>query len=82
MFHRQHTHLPERCRLDVRIQIPADSVWVNLFQRGKLKAGETVLVHGGTSGIGTVATLLAKAFGAYVILHYAGGIGGFIGYFG
>ncbi|CDL81364.1 NAD(P)H-quinone oxidoreductase [Xenorhabdus szentirmaii] len=43
------------------------TVWVNLFQRGKLKAGETVLIHGGTSGIGTVATLLAKAFGAYVI---------------
>ncbi|WP_340614340.1 NAD(P)H-quinone oxidoreductase [Xenorhabdus thailandensis] len=43
------------------------TVWVNLFQRGKLKAGETVLVHGGTSGIGTVATLLAKTFGAYVI---------------
>ncbi|PHM38674.1 phenolpthiocerol synthesis type-I polyketide synthase PpsC [Xenorhabdus mauleonii] len=43
------------------------TVWVNLFQRGKLKAGETVLIHGGTSGIGTVATLLAKAFNAYVI---------------
>ncbi|OTA16308.1 type I polyketide synthase WcbR [Xenorhabdus vietnamensis] len=43
------------------------TVWVNLFQRGKLKAGETVLIHGGTSGIGTVATMLAKAFGAYVI---------------
>ncbi|MBI6548243.1 NAD(P)H-quinone oxidoreductase [Xenorhabdus lircayensis] len=43
------------------------TVWVNLFQRGKLKAGETVLIHGGTSGIGTVATLLAKSFNAYVI---------------
>jgi NADPH:quinone reductase-like Zn-dependent oxidoreductase len=40
---------------------------VNVFQRGKLSAGETVLIHGGTSGIGTVATMLAKAFGARVI---------------
>ncbi|MDX8001040.1 NAD(P)H-quinone oxidoreductase [Xenorhabdus sp. Reich] len=43
------------------------TVWVNLFQRGKLKAGETVLIHGGTSGIGTTATLLAKTFNARVI---------------
>ncbi|KFK96557.1 MULTISPECIES: NAD(P)H-quinone oxidoreductase [unclassified Serratia (in: enterobacteria)] len=43
------------------------TVWVNLFQRGHLQAGETVLIHGGTSGIGTVATMLAKAFGARVI---------------
>lgn len=43
------------------------TVWVNVFQRGHLKAGETVLIHGGTSGIGTVATLLAKAFCARVI---------------
>lgn len=43
------------------------TVWVNVFQRGHLKAGETVLIHGGTSGIGTVATLLAKAFCAHVI---------------
>ncbi|CAI0741372.1 NAD(P)H-quinone oxidoreductase [Serratia ficaria] len=43
------------------------TVWVNVFQRGHLKAGETVLIHGGTSGIGTVATMLAKAFCAHVI---------------
>ena len=43
------------------------TVWVNVFQRGHLQAGETVLIHGGTSGIGTVATLLAKAFCAHVI---------------
>ena len=47
------------------------TVWTNLFQRGKLKSGETVLIHGGTSGIGTTATMLAKAFGA-VILTTAG----------
>ncbi|MDR3411554.1 MAG: NAD(P)H-quinone oxidoreductase [Formivibrio sp.] len=44
------------------------TVWVNVFQRGHLQAGETVLIHGGTSGIGTVATMLAKAFGARVIV--------------
>jgi NADPH2:quinone reductase len=37
-----------------------------VFQRGKLKAGETILIHGGTSGIGTTAIQLAKAFGARV----------------
>jgi len=47
------------------------TVWTNLFQRGKLKSGETVLIHGGTSGIGTTATMLAKAFGA-IILTTAG----------
>jgi NADPH2:quinone reductase len=42
------------------------TVWANLFQRAKLKAGETVLIHGGASGIGTTATMLSKAFGATV----------------
>jgi putative PIG3 family NAD(P)H quinone oxidoreductase len=43
------------------------TVWHNLFQRGGLKAGETVLVHGGSSGIGTTAIQLASAFGAHVV---------------
>lgn len=43
------------------------TVWHNVFQRGGLKRGETLLVHGGSSGIGTTAIQLAKAFGAYVI---------------
>jgi NADPH:quinone reductase len=43
------------------------TVWTNVFVRGALKAGETLLVHGGTSGIGTTAIALAKAFGARVI---------------
>ena len=43
------------------------TVWTNVFDRGALKAGETLLVHGGTSGIGTTAIQLAKAFGAKVI---------------
>jgi putative PIG3 family NAD(P)H quinone oxidoreductase len=43
------------------------TVWHNVFQRGGLQAGETLLVHGGTSGIGTTAIQLAKAFGSTVI---------------
>jgi NADPH2:quinone reductase len=43
------------------------TVWSNVFDRGALKAGEALLVHGGTSGIGTTAIQLAKAFGATVI---------------
>ena len=43
------------------------TVWTNVFSRGALKAGETLLVHGGTSGIGTTAIALAKAFGTRVI---------------
>ena len=43
------------------------TVWYNTFERGRLKAGETLLVHGGSSGIGTAAIQIAKAFGARVI---------------
>src|SRR6478736_6034971 len=42
------------------------TVWHNVFERGALKAGESILIHGGSSGIGTVAIMLAKAFGARV----------------
>jgi putative PIG3 family NAD(P)H quinone oxidoreductase len=42
------------------------TVWTNLFDRGRLKAGETALIHGGTSGIGTTAVQLAAAWGARV----------------
>jgi NADPH:quinone reductase len=42
------------------------TVWANLFSTGCLKPGETILVHGGTSGIGTTAIQLARAFGARV----------------
>ena len=43
------------------------TVWHNLFERGRLQAGETALIHGGASGIGTTAIQLAKAFGATVV---------------
>jgi NADPH:quinone reductase len=44
------------------------TVWSNVFDRAQLKPGETLLLHGGTSGIGTTAIQLAKAFGAKVIV--------------
>ena len=43
------------------------TVWHNAFERGRLRAGETLLIHGGSSGIGTAAIQLAKAFGARVV---------------
>jgi NADPH2:quinone reductase len=43
------------------------TVWYNVFERARLTRGETLLVHGGASGIGTTAILLAKAFDARVI---------------
>jgi putative PIG3 family NAD(P)H quinone oxidoreductase len=48
------------------------TVWTNVFERGRLRAGEALLVHGGASGIGTTAIQLARAFGARV-LATAGG---------
>ena len=44
------------------------TVWLNVFERARLGKGETLLVHGGASGIGTTAILLAKAFAARVIV--------------
>src|SRR5215475_5026586 len=43
------------------------TVWHNVFERGRLRAGEWLLVHGGSSGIGVTAIQLAKAFAARVI---------------
>ncbi len=53
---REAAGLPETCF----------TVWSNVVMRGKLKAGERFLVHGGTSGIGTTAIQIAKALGARV----------------
>jgi putative PIG3 family NAD(P)H quinone oxidoreductase len=44
------------------------TVWSNVFDRGRLQTGETLLVHGGSSGIGTTAIQLGKAFGAKVFV--------------
>ena len=43
------------------------TVWTNVFERGRLAAGESILIHGGSSGIGTTAIQLAHAFGARVL---------------
>jgi NADPH:quinone reductase len=61
--------VPEGLTLVAAAAIPETffTVWHNVFERGRLKAGETLLVHGGSSGIGTAAIQLAKAFGARVI---------------
>lgn len=48
------------------------TVWHNVFERGRLVAGESILIHGGASGIGTVAIQLAKAFNAGAIFATAG----------
>ena len=42
------------------------TVWTNVFERGRLKPGESILIHGGSSGIGTTAIQLARAFGSRV----------------
>jgi NADPH2:quinone reductase len=44
------------------------TVWLNVFERARLARGETLLVHGGSSGIGTTAIMLAKAFGARTLV--------------
>jgi NADPH2:quinone reductase len=61
--------IPETLSLIEAAAIPEAifTVWHNVFERGALKAGETLLVHGGSSGIGTAAIQLAKAKGARVI---------------
>src|SRR5258707_4281926 len=48
------------------------TVWHNVFERGALQPGETLLIHGGSSGIGTMAIQLAKAFGSTVIVTVGG----------
>ena len=60
--------LPEPLTLVEGAGLPETTftVWHNVFQRGALRPGEWLLVHGGTSGIGTTAIQLAKGFGAFV----------------
>jgi putative PIG3 family NAD(P)H quinone oxidoreductase len=62
--------VPEVLRLNEAAAIPETlfTVWINLFGRGFAVEGETVLVHGGTSGIGTMAIKLGNLFGLDVIV--------------
>ena len=61
---------PGRLTLEDAAALPEAffTVWLNVFERSRLRAGETLLVHGGASGIGTTAILLGKAFGARVLV--------------
>ncbi|WP_422785436.1 NAD(P)H-quinone oxidoreductase [Qipengyuania profundimaris] len=61
--------VPDGMGMDVAAAIPETlfTVWHNVFERGFARDGETLLVHGGTSGIGTMAIMLAKAFEMTVI---------------
>ena len=67
--HASHTLAVSTLPLELAAAVPETyfTVWHNVFERGGLKAGETLLVHGGSSGIGTTAIQLAKAFGARVV---------------
>ncbi|MFM6830582.1 MAG: NAD(P)H-quinone oxidoreductase [Novosphingobium sp.] len=60
--------------LDEAAAIPETlfTVWHNVFERGMVAGGETILVHGGTSGIGSMAILLGKLFGVTVIATCGG----------
>jgi putative PIG3 family NAD(P)H quinone oxidoreductase len=61
---------PAQLTLDEAAALPETffTVWYNVFERARLRAGETLLAHGGASGIGTTAILLGKAFGARVVV--------------
>ena len=60
--------IPRGCDVTHAAAIPETTftVWTNVFERGRLAAGESILIHGGSSGIGTTAIQLARARGARV----------------
>jgi len=62
--------VPKKITLEHAAGIPETffTVWTNIFARGQLKSSETLLVHGGSSGIGTTSIQLGKAFGATVYI--------------
>lgn len=66
--------VPEGLGLDEAAAMPETlfTVWHNVFQRGYARDGETILVHGGTSGIGSMAIRLGKLFGLTVIVTCGG----------
>ena len=66
--------VPADLPLDAAAALPETlfTVWHNVFERGWAKEGETILVHGGTSGIGSMAIMLGKLFGLTVIVTCGG----------
>ena len=66
--------VPEALALDEAAAMPETlfTVWHNVFERGYAREGETLLVHGGTSGIGSMAIMLGRAFGLTVLVTCGG----------
>jgi putative PIG3 family NAD(P)H quinone oxidoreductase len=66
--------LPSALKAEEAAALPETffTVWQNLFDRARLSRGESVLIHGGSSGIGTTAIQMARAFGAAAIFATAG----------
>lgn len=66
--------VPDGLPMDQAAALPETllTVWHNVFERGWACPGETILIHGGTSGIGTMATMLGKLFGLTVIVTCGG----------
>ena len=66
--------VPDSLALDEAAALPETlfTVWHNVFERGYAREGETLLVHGGTSGIGTMAIMLGKHFGLTVVVTCGG----------
>src|SRR5207253_1379488 len=66
--------VPPGLPLDQAAALPETllTVWHNVFERGWASEGETLLVHGGTSGIGTMAAMLGKLFGLTVVVTCGG----------
>ena len=62
--------VPAQLSLEEAAALPETffTVWLNVFERARLQRGETLLVHGGASGIGTTAILLGKAFDAHLLV--------------
>jgi len=68
--------VPEGLPMDQAAAMPETlfTVWHNVFERGHARDGETILVHGGTSGIGTMAIALGRLFGLAVIVTCGGAV--------
>lgn len=66
--------VPVGLAMDLAAALPETlfTVWHNVFERGYVREGETILVHGGTSGIGSMAIMLGKHFGLTVIVTCGG----------
>lgn len=66
--------VPDGLPLDQAAALPETlfTVWHNVFERGFARDGETILVHGGTSGIGSMAIMLGRAFGMTVLVTCGG----------